>query len=234
MKFGVGIFPTEDAQVPAELARMAEERGFESLLFPEHTHIPASRATPYPAGGELPPEYSPHIRPVRRADGRGGRDRAAADRDRDLPRHRARSDHHRQGGRVARPSLGRAVPVRRRRGLERRGDGEPRHRPVAAVRDDARADRGDEGDLVRGRGELLGSLRQLRADLVLAEAAPAAAPADPRRRQRPAGDRPRARLRRRMDAEPHDRRRDDRAVRGAAASAPSRPGGIRSRSRSPG
>ncbi|HEY2159730.1 MAG TPA: LLM class F420-dependent oxidoreductase [Solirubrobacteraceae bacterium] len=58
MEFGIGIFPTEDAQLPSELARMAEERGFEFLLFPEHTHIPASRATPYPAGGELPPEYS--------------------------------------------------------------------------------------------------------------------------------------------------------------------------------
>jgi probable F420-dependent oxidoreductase len=58
MNFGVAIFPTEDAQDPAELARMAEDRGFESLLFPEHTHIPASRETPYPAGGELPPEYS--------------------------------------------------------------------------------------------------------------------------------------------------------------------------------
>jgi probable F420-dependent oxidoreductase len=58
MEFGVGIFPTEDAQLPSELARMAEERGFEYLLFPEHTHIPASRETPYPAGGELPREYS--------------------------------------------------------------------------------------------------------------------------------------------------------------------------------
>jgi len=58
VEFGVGIFPTEDAQFPSELARMAEERGFEYLLFPEHTHIPATRETPYPAGGELPPEYS--------------------------------------------------------------------------------------------------------------------------------------------------------------------------------
>src|SRR2546421_4170960 len=58
MEFGVAIFPVEDVQPPAELAKMAEERGFESLLFPEHTHIPASRETPYPAGGELPPEYS--------------------------------------------------------------------------------------------------------------------------------------------------------------------------------
>jgi probable F420-dependent oxidoreductase len=58
MKFGLAIFPTEDVPRPAELARMAEERGFESLFFPEHTHIPARRETPYPAGGELPREYS--------------------------------------------------------------------------------------------------------------------------------------------------------------------------------
>jgi probable F420-dependent oxidoreductase len=58
MEFGVSIFPTEDVPTPAELAQMAEDRGFESLLFPEHTHIPASRETAYPAGGELPPEYS--------------------------------------------------------------------------------------------------------------------------------------------------------------------------------
>jgi probable F420-dependent oxidoreductase len=36
---------------------MVEQRGYESLFFPEHTHIPASRETPYPAGGELPQEY---------------------------------------------------------------------------------------------------------------------------------------------------------------------------------
>jgi probable F420-dependent oxidoreductase len=58
MKFGVGIFPTESVPPPAALARMAEERGFESLLFPEHTHIPASRESPYPGGGELPSFYS--------------------------------------------------------------------------------------------------------------------------------------------------------------------------------
>ena len=58
MNFAVAIFPTEEVQSPGVLARMAEERGFEALLFPEHTHIPAARQTPYPAGGELPPEYS--------------------------------------------------------------------------------------------------------------------------------------------------------------------------------
>lgn len=58
MRFGHAIFPTLDTPRPGEIARMVEDRGFESLWFPEHTHIPASRETPYPAGGELPPEYS--------------------------------------------------------------------------------------------------------------------------------------------------------------------------------
>jgi probable F420-dependent oxidoreductase len=55
--FGVSYFPTDDALEPAQLARMAEERGFESVFVTEHTHIPLSRDTPYPAGGELPREY---------------------------------------------------------------------------------------------------------------------------------------------------------------------------------
>lgn len=58
MKFGVFMFPTDYSMPPHELARAAEERGFESLLFPEHTHIPASRLTPWPGGAELPREYS--------------------------------------------------------------------------------------------------------------------------------------------------------------------------------
>jgi probable F420-dependent oxidoreductase len=58
MKFGIAVFPTDYAADPATIARLVEERGFESLFFPEHTHIPASRRTPYPGGGELPPEYS--------------------------------------------------------------------------------------------------------------------------------------------------------------------------------
>jgi probable F420-dependent oxidoreductase len=58
MKYGIAIFATEDSVHPGTLARMVEERGFESLFFTEHTHIPASRKTPYPPGGELPPEYS--------------------------------------------------------------------------------------------------------------------------------------------------------------------------------
>lgn len=57
MDFGVAYFPTDESIEPAELARMAEERGFESVFVTEHTHIPASRETPYPAGGALPREY---------------------------------------------------------------------------------------------------------------------------------------------------------------------------------
>jgi probable F420-dependent oxidoreductase len=55
--FGVSYFPTDESVEPAELARMAEDRGFESVWVTEHTHIPASRDTDYPAGGELPREY---------------------------------------------------------------------------------------------------------------------------------------------------------------------------------
>jgi probable F420-dependent oxidoreductase len=58
MKFGVAIFPTEAVQPPGEIARMAEERGFECLLFPEHTHIPAGRESRWPGGDELPAYYA--------------------------------------------------------------------------------------------------------------------------------------------------------------------------------
>jgi probable F420-dependent oxidoreductase len=60
VKFGVGYFPTDKGPDPATFARLVEERPFESLFFADHTHIPASRETPYPAGTELPWEYS-HI-----------------------------------------------------------------------------------------------------------------------------------------------------------------------------
>ena len=57
MKFGVVIFPTDKAIQPVELAREVEARGFESLWFPEHSHIPTSRQTPWPGGSELPEHY---------------------------------------------------------------------------------------------------------------------------------------------------------------------------------
>ena len=56
-KFGVSIFPTDYSIQPVEIAKEAEARGFQSLFFPEHTHIPANRKTPFPGGGELPKQY---------------------------------------------------------------------------------------------------------------------------------------------------------------------------------
>ena len=55
---GLAIFATDESVSPAWLASRAETLGFESVFFPEHTHIPASRETPWPGGAELPREYS--------------------------------------------------------------------------------------------------------------------------------------------------------------------------------
>jgi probable F420-dependent oxidoreductase len=57
MEFGIGYFPTHDAMSPGAFARLVEERGHESLFFAEHTHIPASRESGYPGGGDLPRKY---------------------------------------------------------------------------------------------------------------------------------------------------------------------------------
>jgi probable F420-dependent oxidoreductase len=57
MRFGIAMFPTEYAIRPDALGRALEERGFESFWAPEHTHIPASRRSPWPGGPNLPREY---------------------------------------------------------------------------------------------------------------------------------------------------------------------------------
>jgi len=57
VKFGVAIFPTDYAISMTELAPAAEDLGFESLWVAEHSHIPASRESPWPGGSELPKHY---------------------------------------------------------------------------------------------------------------------------------------------------------------------------------
>jgi len=57
MDFGAAMFFTDYSMTPAALARALEERGFESVWAPEHSHIPISRQSPYPAGGDLPKRY---------------------------------------------------------------------------------------------------------------------------------------------------------------------------------
>jgi len=57
MEYGVTIFPTDYSISPADLAVSAEERGFESMWFAEHSHIPVSRKSPWPGGADLPKMY---------------------------------------------------------------------------------------------------------------------------------------------------------------------------------
>ena len=57
MDHGVVTFQDDFAIRPDEVARAAEERGFESIFFIDHTHIPVRRTTPYPLGGDLPKDY---------------------------------------------------------------------------------------------------------------------------------------------------------------------------------
>src|SRR5258708_9805905 len=57
MRVGVYYFPTDYGIDICELAQALEARGFESLFVCEHTHIPVSRRSPYPGGGELPKRY---------------------------------------------------------------------------------------------------------------------------------------------------------------------------------
>jgi probable F420-dependent oxidoreductase len=58
MRVGAFYFPADYGINIAELAKALEDRGFDSLFVPEHTHIPASRKSPFPGGGELPKRYS--------------------------------------------------------------------------------------------------------------------------------------------------------------------------------
>src|SRR3977135_608780 len=58
MRIGAFYFPTDYGINLAELGRALEHRGFDSLYVPEHTHIPVSRRTPFPGGGELPKRYA--------------------------------------------------------------------------------------------------------------------------------------------------------------------------------
>jgi probable F420-dependent oxidoreductase len=63
MKIGISMFVTQDSIGPGELAQAAEERGFESLWMPEHTHIPVSRKSPWGGGPVLPEHYKETLDP---------------------------------------------------------------------------------------------------------------------------------------------------------------------------
>jgi probable F420-dependent oxidoreductase len=63
LRIATTIFLTDETVTPVRLARELERRGFAGLYLPEHTHIPVSRRTPYPVGGELPREYGRTLDP---------------------------------------------------------------------------------------------------------------------------------------------------------------------------
>ena len=64
MKHGLALFATDKGLAPSEVARLGEQAGFESLFFPEHTHMPVERTSHFkPQGGELPEEYERTLDP---------------------------------------------------------------------------------------------------------------------------------------------------------------------------
>src|SRR5512137_3199985 len=57
MHIGAAMFFTDYSMSPGELGKALEERGFDSVWAPEHSHIPLTRKSPFPSGGDLPKRY---------------------------------------------------------------------------------------------------------------------------------------------------------------------------------
>ncbi len=217
MRVGVFYFPVHYGIEPGELARELEARGFESLFVCEHTHIPVSRRTPFPGGGELPKRY------VHTHDPFVALAFAAAATKKLLlgtgiclvPQH----DPIVTAKTIA--SLDRLSGGRFLFGIGAgwNADEMENHgvRYANSLRGDARTRAGDEGAVDRGRGVVPRRVRELRSGLELAEAAAAAAPADPaRRRDRPHLEARRFLLRRLVPTHRPGRFRPDRRGRQAA------------------
>ena len=128
MHFGAAMFFTDYSMGPGELGQALEERGFESVWVPEHSHIPTSLMTPFPQGGELPKKYYDAMDPfvaltvaavATRSLKIGTGVCLVAQRD---PIQTAKAC------RLDRPGLRRPLFVRGRRGLERGRDGRSWHR----------------------------------------------------------------------------------------------------------
>ena len=210
MDTGVAMFPTHDAIGPGALAALVEERGHGSLWFPEHTHIPASRETPNPGGGELPRRYShcydlfvamtaAAVATTRLRVGSGIC--LVIERDPIVTAKEVASIDHLSGGRV---EFGVGAGWNRE---EMRNHGTDPKRRFSVMRERVEA---MKAIWTQDGGELRRRARQLRPHLVVAEAGPAPAPAGGDRRQRREGDRPRAALRRRVGAPAPPRQRRER------------------------
>ena len=200
MHFGALIFFTDYSIGPVELARALEQRGLEFLWVAEHSHIPLSRKSPFPPGGELPKKYYDVMDPfVTLGAAAAVTTRLKLGTGICLVIQRD-TIQTRQAGGEPRPDLQRPLPVRHRRRLERGGDGRPRHRLQGAVRGDARARRGHARDLDQVEARVRGPLREVRTHDDVAEAGAEAASAGHRRRRLSLWRAARDRLRRRLGA----------------------------------
>ena len=184
MQFGVSIFPTDYSMDVGRLGRAVEERGFDALLFPEHTHIPVNRRSPWPGGPDLPKHYWHTVDPfvasgvlaastTRLRFGTGIC--LVAERD---PITTAREVAS------ARLRFRRPLPVRDRRRLERGGDGEPWHRSAQRFKLMRERMLAMKAHMDAGRARISWRICQLRPDLAVAEADPEAPSTDSRGRQR--------------------------------------------------
>src|SRR5215510_15039319 len=151
MHFGGAMFFTDYSMSAPELARALEERGFESVWAPEHSHIPLSRKTPFPGGGDLQKPYYDAMDPfvvlpaaaqatktIKLGTG------VALIQQRDAIQTAklvASIDQAKPG----------SLPVWHRRRLEPGRNGRPRHRLRDPLQAGARIDRGDERNLDEGR-----------------------------------------------------------------------------------
>ena len=216
MDTGVAMFPTHDAIGPGALAALVEERGHGSLWFPEHTHIPASRDTPFPGGGEMPRRYA-HTYDLfvamTAAATATTRLRIASgiclviERDPIITAKEVASIDQLSGGRV---EFGVGAGWNRE---EMANHGTDPKRRFSIMRERVEA---MKAIWTQDGGQLPRRARELRPHLVVPEADPAPAPARGGRRQRREGARPRAPLRRRVGA-PAPSRQRGRADPGAAA-----------------
>src|ERR1700751_2843704 len=186
MHFGGAMFFTDYSMPAPELARALEERGFESVWAPEHSHIPLSRKTPFPGGGELPKAYYDAMDPfvvlaaaseaTRRIKLGTG---VALIQQRDVIQTAKLVAPIDQGE----PGTG---PVWGRRRLEPGRNGRPRHRLCDPLQAGARIDRGDEGNLDEGEGGISRGVREFRPDDRPAQTGPETASANSCRRRFPA------------------------------------------------
>lgn len=57
MRFALEVFATDRSLDPGSVGPAVERAGFDAVLFPDHTHVPGNRRSPYPGGGDLPDHY---------------------------------------------------------------------------------------------------------------------------------------------------------------------------------